>query len=184
MSFQEKTHQKVSNLKELVARLNDGDFESVTNQLGSVALSAKQFIQYATWKADRYTRNCISHNDAYELVLLCWQPGQQTAIHCHDDKECWVKVIQGTFLEEMYTYEDDVMTPTGSRTLGTFEITNADESSFFHSLKNTTTEVAMTLHLYMKPIHKCRVYLGDNSHLKFKEVTMYYDTIAGKQVAF
>ena len=171
---------KIRTLKDLIQFLNRGEFEAVTEQLGEVFFSPEEFEPFASWQEHKYTRNCIARTADYELVLLCWQPQQATAIHCHDDKECWVKVVQGSFEEKMYCSAEKEVSDTGVRTLGQFEVTSATEATFLHSLKNTSNQRAMTLHLYMKPIEKCRVYNLDSKEMKV--VYMKYDTIEGEVV--
>lgn len=170
----------ITSIQDLITFLNAGAFQQVTDQLEDVRFNRADFEPYIHWDSNRYTRNCIARTDDYELVLLCWQPGQKTGIHCHDDKECWVKVLQGDFQEETYFCEGEAVDATGTRMLAPFEVTSATEATFLHSLQNTSTYTAMTLHLYMKPIDKCRIYCPESK--KMTVVDMIYDTYGGKPV--
>ena len=48
----------------------------------------------------------------------------------------------------------------------------------YHTLSNSTSENAITLHLYMKPVYQCEVFNEEKQ--KFETAEMNYHTIDGK----
>ena len=100
-------------------------------------------------------------------MLLCWEPGQGSAIHGHDKQECWVKVIEGEFEECVYTYNNQTreMELIDEKQITSNEVTYVEQHGHFHKLTNTCKEPAVSLHLYMKPITKCQVYNKNNKSL-------------------
>lgn len=38
---------------------------------------------FALFGADHYVRNCVLRTEAFELLVLCWAPGQESRIHDH-----------------------------------------------------------------------------------------------------
>lgn len=171
---QSRFSKQITSLDDLVEHLDQGNFNLVTSQLESIEFTYEELEQFASWSEEKYTRNLINRTEEYELILLCWEPGQETAIHGHDDNECWVKVLSGEFEEKTYALKGDSFEPTGDRKLETFEVTSATTSDFLHSLKNSDSGRAMSLHLYMEPIDECEVYIEEEGC--FKTVTMTYDT--------
>ncbi|MBO6515648.1 MAG: cysteine dioxygenase family protein [Bacteroidia bacterium] len=167
--------ENIDTLRKLVELLKQGQFDDITSQLATISIPCSAFSPYASWEETRYTRNCIAHNDEFELVLLCWPPHLGTDIHGHDEKECWVKILNGEFEEHTYERTGDSFEPTGTRRLNQFEVTDANDKTFLHSLKNVSSEHAMSLHLYMAPIKRCDVY--DTDEEKFKSVSLTYDTV-------
>ena len=109
------------------------------------------------------------------MILLCWEEGQKTAIHCHNQQECWVKVIQGNFAEYLYEYDDvnNRMNPTNEVYVAQNEVTTIEDSNTYHSLENTYKGRSISLHLYMKPIVKCNVYNQATNQLECKYLTYY-----------
>ncbi len=93
---------RISTLDEMVRLLKKGDYDPVLTQSEHMTLSLDDVLPYLYFNEERYTRNCIARDDYFELVLLCWEQGQKTAIHCHNNQECWVKVVAGSFAEELY----------------------------------------------------------------------------------
>ena len=56
--------------------------------------------QYTFFADQRYARNLIELNDHFELMVICWKPGQVSPIHNHANSSCWMGVARGELLEE------------------------------------------------------------------------------------
>ena len=167
----------ISSLEELLDELPECSGSDYVRIAKNMVLPASDFNDIQSWSQEGYTRNCIERTESYELILLCWEPDQYTPIHCHGGEECWVYVLQGD-VEECY-YEEHpksgLPVPKGFpniRRQGQLSYMN-DEMGF-HTLKNITSGRAMSLHLYMNPIDRCRIYDTEEGDLKWKEMT--YDS--------
>lgn len=102
---------------------------------------------------ETYLRTCVHRCKDFELLLLTWEEGQETTIHCHDGKECWVYVLEGCFEEFRYLKDEN----TEELNFHQKVMVSKDEVSYanknkmaYHSLKNISNERAVTLHLYKK----------------------------------
>jgi cysteine dioxygenase len=107
-----------------------------------------------------YTRNLITtDNKNYTLLLLCWGAGRESKIHDHPCQGCFVRTIQGSIAESIYTvnaekeirYSRCNTYPEGqtsfmSDTIGLHKIGNPDPQ-----------QGAITLHLYLPPYETCKV---------------------------
>lgn len=59
------------------------------------------------WSNKTYTRTLLdSGNDHYNLMLLCWGPGQKSPIHNHPNSHCFMKTLKGDVYEELYRKPD------------------------------------------------------------------------------
>ncbi|MFB1002614.1 MAG: cysteine dioxygenase family protein [Bacteroidia bacterium] len=181
MINQSKSSVQFSALGDLVNALNDKNYVLAVDQAHKFVFAEDEFEQYAFWNENHYTRNCIAHNESFELILLCWQAGQKTANHCHNGQECWVKVISGKFEEEMYVLNEDTdkLTYTETKHVSQHEVTSVDDHTVFHTLRNTSSSRAMSLHLYMKPIEQCR-YIDEESK-ELRTAVMNYYSVNGEK---
>ena len=93
MNFNDQSTSSFQTLDELVTDLSEGERTDFNNIIRSVNFSHDTFENFCSWSQESYTRNCIVENEKFELILLCWEPGQKTPIHDHGGEECWVKVI-------------------------------------------------------------------------------------------
>lgn len=53
----------------------------------------------------RYTRNLVdAGNDRFNLMILCWNEGQSSAVHDHADSHCFMKILKGGLTEIKYSW--------------------------------------------------------------------------------
>ena len=51
----------------------------------------------------RYTRTIVDKgNGRYNLLILCWGPGQGSPIHDHSNSDCFVKILSGQLKETLF----------------------------------------------------------------------------------
>jgi len=164
-------------LLEVLPRCKPDDYRAIAK---GMHIDAADFIKYTSWGNSRYTRNCIVRTDAYELLLLCWEQGQETAVHCHGGEECWVYNVQGVIQEVHYEMEAGVPVETNTEELSAGGLSYMNDDLGYHKLINAAKGRSMTLHLYMNPIDHCTSW---NSKLKkFVPVSPSYDTVCGEPV--
>jgi cysteine dioxygenase len=172
----EKEIDCIEQLIKVLENSKASDFARMSERL---SLQADDFLEYSSWEGKSYTRNCISRNDHYELLLLCWDPKQDTPIHCHNGEECWVYNLQGDFEEIRYDFrgeDQENLFETSRHPMRPKEISYMHDKLGFHSLHNRSASRGMTLHLYMNPIDSCRVF--DHIKNRFVRKEMSYDTVA------
>lgn len=168
--------EKIADVEQLVNVLESctkKDFPKVARYLD---IPVEELNSFASWEKDHYTRNCISRSEDYELILLCWDKGQDTPIHCHGGKECWVKMISGTIREKRFdannfrpNFPDEVTIMKAG------DISYMNDDIGYHSLHQEGNQRAMSLHLYVSPIQSCRVY--DPETQRFSRKQLQYDTV-------
>ncbi len=177
MSSKEQNPQALQTLDELVTALSEEDSTNYSDILRLAQLPSTAFESCCSWSSESYTRNCVIENEDFELILLCWQPGQLTPIHDHGGEECWVKIIEGEFKETVYKEDDagilEMVKTTESKAN---DITYMIDFMGFHSLENLSEKKSLSLHLYAKPIRSCQVLDEETGELMSKDLT--YDTIA------
>ena len=152
--------------------------ESISKILDAITFGEKDLKPFCTWDKSKYTRNCLCKREGvYELILMCWEKGQQTLIHDHGSQEGWVYVISGEITEERYSKKSKVMPlekikhsicKAGSHTY-------ISDNIGLHRLMNTNSGRSITLHLYTKPISTCSIY--DELSGQKEEIELKYDSI-------
>jgi len=58
-------------------------------------VDVKTLAPYLFFSGDHYTRNLIRRTPMFELIAICWESGQGSAIHNHCDQRCWMAVPYG-----------------------------------------------------------------------------------------
>lgn len=103
-----------------------------------------------------YTRNLIStDHETYTLLLLCWNPEQESPIHDHPCDGCWLQVLEGGIREVRYDRQlnrtSEIDYPEGGLSYITDHVG-------YHKVGNPTEKPAVTLHLYAPPFEICRCW--------------------------
>lgn len=117
-----------------------------------------EWQKYALFdQAKPYTRNLIATDGTtYTLLLLCWNPGQESPIHDHPCDGCWLQVLKGSVRECRY---DSQLNCIADDTFHEQQVSYITDSMGYHKVGNNTTDIpSISLHLYAPPFHQCRVW--------------------------
>lgn len=139
------------------------------------------FEPFQSWSKKKYTRNCLYRDANFELILLCWEQGQETSIHDHDGEDCWVYLLKGKMEEVLFSIDDQKqLKEEVTQHITPNQLTFMNDRIGFHKLKNVNQGRSMSLHVYAKPIEQCRFF--DEKSKRFIEKTLTFDTY--KQFVF
>lgn len=135
-----------------------------------------------------YTRNLIFKNDLFELMALCWQPGQVSRIHNHSGQNCWMAIPFGKLqIQDFQLLESDLATnfcriePAKAFVIDSrVPVAEVDAGIPVHQVSNLDKfqTCSVSLHIYSKPFERCLVYTPRKNLVE--EVNLYYTSIRGK----
>lgn len=156
----EESSNKLLTVDELIQALMQ---EPVTGGYLSIleraAIPSEHFLQYCTWNDKHYTRNCIARTSEFELLVICYEPGQSTSIHDYNTQEAWVHPILGSVVEERFEPPSKgALRKVSSAKLVTDSFSYLHNGRSIHRYINNTEERAATLNLYARPLIKWKVY--------------------------
>ncbi len=158
----------------MLVHLENASTNDFQNLAKHIKIEIKELEKYLHWDTAHYTRNCIRRTEKFELIALCWEPHQETPIHCHGGEECWVYMVDGELEESRFEEEDfDCEKEKQKMSLGEYQISYMEDTQGYHSLSNLTSKRAVSLHLYHKPISSCRIYNKELQSFKWVEMSDY-----------
>ncbi|MDG0970491.1 MAG: cysteine dioxygenase family protein [Porticoccaceae bacterium] len=164
----------IASLKQLVAVLKKTETSNFLSVAQHIMIDPSTITPYTLWSEDHHTRVCIEHNARFELILICWQPGQKTAIHDHNSEECWMHFVQGEFEEVIYNHKEGQLIHQETKHAAANSVTYMTDFIGVHSLHNVGAERGLSLHLYAKPITSCNIFKPSIGTFLKKE--MHYDS--------
>ncbi len=144
---------------------------------------------YLTWSRQHYTRNLIDKTPLYELMAICWEVGQASSVHNHQDQNCWMAVPIGRLLVENFHLKSQQLE------LGKCELSAADTVEMnpanpcvvdpkepVHRVVNSESfgQRAVSLHVYSRPFDSCIVYSPAQGTCG--EIKLHYATEFGRAV--
>ncbi len=134
---------------------------------------------YLYFCSDRYTRNLIQRTPLYELIAICWESGQKSAIHNHRDQSCWMAMAYGKVQVHNFKLirKDRSSGFCELESSGQFLIEpdspqEVDPEEPIHQVLNLPAFAsrAVTLHIYSLPFDTCEIYDLKSKH--YEEVRL------------
>jgi len=161
-------------LSDLIKELKNSPIHKYGAILKRVQIPASEMLPCSSWSKDGYTRNCVFRNEQVEVIALCWNAGDVTPIHDHAGEKCWAYQVSGSIEESRFVLDNNNRPKlTGVNTLTRGMLCYIDDELGYHQIKNATTQKAISLHIYAKPIRACSIY--DQETRVFQNKEMAYD---------
>jgi len=118
----------------------------------SVDLDGVDLKAYRRFQTRCYARNTVVLNEHFELVVICWLPGQVSTVHDHGDSYCLYLVVDGAMTEEQFrAVPGGDPERRGARRFERGGITIAAGSEI-HRIRNDGDSELVTLHIYSPPL--------------------------------
>lgn len=190
--------QRVVSVSSLVDELRKTEGAAITsdliaNVMTDVAIDEKTLRPYVRFADDHYTRNLIHRDKHFDIMVLCWQPGQGTPIHTHNGQLGWAFTTRGALDCVEYRYggcdrpenqnvsgldclaggmkvkldrsDETLCTPGGAVNRVTKQVT-------IHSLTvpSDCKERVVSFHVYSLPFDSCVVFDVAQGHCRRKEL--------------
>jgi len=163
--------------------------DRVFDFLRSAAVALETLDPYLRWDRQHYTRNLIDKTPLFELIAICWDVGQASSVHNHQDQNCWMAVPFGRLLVQNYrTISQDLrmgrckLEATGTVEMNPSHPCRVDPREPVHRVFNPRefNQRAVSLHVYSRPIDSCVVYSPERGTCG--QITLRYTTEYGKPV--
>ncbi|MFN3875943.1 MAG: cysteine dioxygenase [Flavobacteriales bacterium] len=143
-------------LKELLRKRSPEAYGPI---LARYEVPTRDLEPYFRWNPRHYTRTCIHRNDDFELLVVCYEPGQRTSIHDYDSQTAWIHPVMGVVVEEVF----EPIGADGLRLLSEKRLAPGSDDVLtngraIHRFINPGPGRAVTLNLYAKPMSRWRVY--------------------------
>ena len=180
---------KIEHLTEGLKSIADQDFtcDNVYQFLAESPIDVDTITPFFFWSKKFYTRNLIYKDERFELMALCWEPGQVSRVHNHADQQCWMSVPIGKLRGQNFSVaEIDErkgfcrLKPTEQFDLSECLAAKVELEEPIHQILNLPEfeSRAVSLHIYSKPFDKCLSYCLETN--RFAEVPLFYSSVSGK----
>ena len=149
-------------LRKLTAWLDGLDrrpgLDELDSRLSSLEINVGALEECIGYTEDDYQRNVIKKNEHYELVAICWKPGQDTPIHDHVGSDCAFLIASGISTETVYEIDQDGLAyPVSDRRYLPGEVCAAAEPDI-HRVSNEESTNLINLHVYTPPLSGFKIY--------------------------
>lgn len=153
----------------------------VARILGEYTSGHDDWRRYALFDPEYYTRNLVARNEHYEMLILCWNPGQESPIHNHAGQNCWMAILDGRMEETLFSFPHGrtagPLTARKSRIYEPGQVAFINDDIALHRVRPVAGSRGISLHLYAKPIDVCMVY--EESSGRVVESRLVYHSVEG-----
>ena len=125
--------------------------------------------RHLAFDGECYLRRRLFLNRSWEILMLCWLPGQETAIHDHGDSWGSTLVLMGELTERAYRVP--ARGPLELKTeaaLATGQVT-VESQQTVHEVANRSHTPAVSLHLYSPPLRFLHAYDAETAEKRYIE---------------
>ena len=175
--------------------------DRVTEFLTGVEIDVASLSPFVGYREDRYTRNLAYRDEQFEVMVLCWQPGQQTPVHTHNGQLGWTLVHRGHLQVVNFRWKGcnkpENQNVVGIDCLGgatEFDleelklldcvpggaVSTVDKIQTIHRMGNPKNERerAVSIHVYSRPFDSCIAF--DLEQRRCYRRQLFFDTEYGK----
>ena len=138
--------------------------ERLMDLAGRLHLSDELVGNRSAFSTATYARNLVCRTPFFELLVLCWRPGQESTIHDHAGALNAIRVFSGELTSRTFrrtrgsaskagpvTQADEERVPAGARMVGL-------DRDGIHQLANTSADDLVTVHVYAPALMELNVY--------------------------
>jgi cysteine dioxygenase len=138
--------------------------ERLMHLAGRLRLSAALVGDRVAFARDAYARNLLCRTPTFELLVLCWRPGQRSTIHDHAGALNAIRVYSGELTSRTFSRISGATTGDGpvaqdgeERVPAGGHMVGLDRNGV-HQLANTSEEDLVTVHVYAPALMELNVY--------------------------
>lgn len=152
---------KISPVFEFLHSLNKrSNLFELKDLLTKANVTPDDLSEFCKFNDSHYARNKIAGSEWFDLYLMCWKPGQCSAIHDHTDSSCAFKILAGIATEigcELVNREKNYVRKKNVAEYHEGSCCVAQDGEI-HQICNLSSDTNLiTLHVYSPPL-KMSVY--------------------------
>ena len=138
--------------------------ERLMHLAGRLRLSDALIGGSVAFAHDAYARNLLCRTSSFELLVLCWRPGQESTIHDHAGALNAIRVYAGELTSRTFSRSSGAASGAGPVAQDGEERVPADghmvglDRHGIHQLANTSARDLVTVHVYAPALMELNVY--------------------------
>jgi cysteine dioxygenase len=156
-------------LDDFICEMSRGPVSLLTHEgfmdlAGRLRLSDDLVGSRIAFARDSYARNLVCRTPFFELLVLCWRPGQESTIHDHGGSLNAIRVSSGELTSRTFRQTRGASSSAGPVVQEAEELVPADarmtglDRGGIHQLANTSKDDLVTVHVYAPALMELSVY--------------------------
>jgi cysteine dioxygenase len=162
-------HSRDLSLDDFISEMSREPVSSLSHErlmdlAGRLYLSGGLVANRTAFAEGSYARNLVCRTPSFELLVLCWRPGQQSNIHDHAGALNAIRVYSGQLTSRTFSQTGGASSGVGPVVQDAEERVPADarmiglDRDGIHQLANTSGDDLVTIHVYAPALMELNVY--------------------------
>jgi cysteine dioxygenase len=151
--------------------------EKVIPLMERVQIRRDEIEKCLIFSEESYARNLFYKNDRYEILVMCWDRGQLSPIHDHDQSYSVEKIYSGKILCTNYRRREpnsDAIEETDSSLAEEGSVISGRRGDI-HRIANTDpNSKAVSIHFYSPPLKRMKAYSLDGREGQWMKLRYLY----------
>jgi cysteine dioxygenase len=175
--------------------------DRVSEFLTGVEIESGSLRPYVNFSDARYTRNLAFRDELFEVMVLCWKPGQRTPVHTHNGQLGWTLVHRGHLEVVNFKWlgcnrpenqnvvgidclggatDFDLQPLERIQCLPDGAVSTVDKLQTIHrmGIPDGGREASVSIHVYSRPFDSCIAFDLENKRCYRRQ--LHFDTEYGK----
>ena len=155
----------------------DLEVEQLQELIAQLDLNDNLLRQHICFSDRNYARKLLCRTSCFDMLVLCWYPGQFTTIHDHAGALNVTRVRSGVLTARLFepieqgSSQNVLVRLCSEEYLERGDLASVDRHQI-HQLANTSDEKLVTLHVYSPPLKNINVYCPNSGQVN--SVTLQY----------
>ncbi|MFP4366591.1 MAG: cysteine dioxygenase [Bacteroidales bacterium] len=158
---------KVQKLARELEAIDSPDYSFLKETVAGMGFSAKDFNHLASFnhpEDQSYGRHLLYESQRLKIFLMCWAPGDFTAIHDHGQTQWGCVIAMGNFTHRLYNLEGGQLRLKSAEPFGNGQVACLT-GGLIHMMGNSGNKNIISLHVYGSDLEnrslakKSRVYM-------------------------
>jgi predicted metal-dependent enzyme (double-stranded beta helix superfamily) len=156
-------------LDDFICEMSREPVSSLTHErfidlVGRLRLSGDLIGNRIAFARDTYSRNLVCRTPFFELLVLCWRPGQESTIHDHAGSLNAIGVRSGELTSRLFLPAEGVTPGSGPVEMTSEDRLGPDDDPIgvdrggIHQLANASRVDLVTVHVYAPALMDLNVY--------------------------
>lgn len=145
-----KIPEKVLKLAQKIKTIDSPDFIFLKKTVAGTEVSANDLENFASFNHpanQSYGRHLLYDSRRLKIFLMCWAPGDFTAIHDHGQTRWGCVIALGNFTHRVYHFENGLLKIKSDDPFGEGQVACLT-GDFIHMMGNAGNRNIMSLHIY------------------------------------
>ncbi|MEW6730011.1 MAG: C-GCAxxG-C-C family (seleno)protein [Acidobacteriota bacterium] len=151
--------------------------ETVSYLMQRVDIRHEEIEKCLNFSEESYARNLFYKNDRFEILVMCWDKGQMSPIHDHDESFSVEKIYTGEIMCTNYRRiepDTDEIEEVDAQLIGVGGVIYSKGGEIHKVANQSMQDRAVSIHFYAPPMKRMKCFTVGNKNAQWMKLRYLY----------